>query len=957
MDQEHWRKVEELFHAAHEHEPEARQAILDVACGGDTELRRHVELLLAKGEEAGSFLETPAIRDSALTQTATVALPGRQFGPYRIVSRLGVGGMGEVYRAHDDKLGRDVAIKMLPPEFARDADRLARFRREARTLASLNHPNIAAIYGLEETTDVDCLVLEMVEGDALGGPLPLATALDRASQVAEALEAAHEKGIIHRDLKPANIKVTPQGRVKVLDFGLAKALWGTEGNPDLSKTAPMTGVETLVGHIVGTPGYMSPEQARGGEVDQRTDIWSFGCLFYELLTGKRAFAGATLSETIAAVLQREPDWQALPTGTPARVRDLVRQCLKKDASQRLSNISDARDAIEEAQRGRSHWKAVAIASVGLVALAVGAALWLRGPAHPLDRSTWVQLTKFPDSVSQPALSQDGKMVAFIRGNSTFYGPGQIYVKILPHGEPVQLTHDSIEKMSPAFSPDGARIAYTTYREQDFSWDTWVIPVLGGEPQPWLKNASGLVWTAPRRVLYSEIKRGLHMGIIAAEESRMGERDVYLPANEMSMAHRSYLSPDGKWVLLVEMDQDHLWLPCRVVPMDGSSPGRQVGPPGGGCTFGAWSPDSKWIYLTSTAVGANHIWRQRLPDGRPEQITSGPTEEEGIAMAPDGRSFVTAVALQNTSLWVHDAKGEHGILVEGNTAQPRFTPDGKRLCYRIVKEPPNEWSYYRDAGELRVTDLDSGHSEPLVQGFQALDYDISADGREVVMETADSDGKPQLWLAPLDRNSPPRRVPKVEGGSPRFGPKGEIYFRQTSGQHVMEANAAWSTGVVYRIRPDGSGFEKALEQPILTMGAVSPDGRWLVAWATLSDGGSPAWQAFPLSGGTPILIGSATFFDWAPGGGSLSVTSESGAPRWPELSRPVVARPGLTADPGGGISYRTRNRQPAGRAQDRCRYGKARSLSGRVRVLSRDSAAQLIPHPCPLIASEGQGTFK
>jgi eukaryotic-like serine/threonine-protein kinase len=211
MDQQRWRRVEGLFHAALERAPEARQAFLDVSCGGDTGLGRQVELLLSKAEEAGSFLETPAMRDMTVTLTAAVPLLGRQIGPYRIVSPLGAGGMGEVYRAHDSKLGRDVAIKTLPAEFARDPDRLARFRREARTLASLNHPNIAAIYGLEESEEADFLVLELVEGETLRGALPVQTALDRALQVAQALEAAHGKGIIHRDLKPANVKVTPQG--------------------------------------------------------------------------------------------------------------------------------------------------------------------------------------------------------------------------------------------------------------------------------------------------------------------------------------------------------------------------------------------------------------------------------------------------------------------------------------------------------------------------------------------------------------------------------------------------------------------------------------------------------------------------------------------------------------------------------------------------------------------------
>ena len=310
-----------------------------------------------------------------------------------------------------------------------------------------------------------------------------------------------------------------------------------------------------------------------------------------------------------------------------------------------------------------------------------------------------------------------------------------------------------------------------------------------------------------------------------------------------MAHRSYLSPDGKWVLLVEMDQDHIWVPCRVVPMDGSSLGRQVGPPGGGCTFGAWSPDGKWMYFTSNAGGVYHIWRQRFPDGQPEQITSGPTEEEGIAMAPDGRSFVTAVALENTSLWVHDARGERQISLEGNATNPKFTPDGKKLCYRIVNEAPNEFAWYRDPGEVRVADLESGRSEPLVPGFQALDYDISADGRQVVMETADREGKPRLWLAPFDRSSPPRQIPNVEGRSEVWTGRRNLLPPHGRDIHVCLPRS-----------PGRTGLRKALEKPVFLMRAVSPDGRWIEAWAPLPRQRTPRKQAFPLDGGPPVHIG-------------------------------------------------------------------------------------------------------
>jgi TolB-like protein len=352
MKQDLWRQAEDLFDAALERSPETRRAFLDEACADDAELRRVVEVLLSKDQKAGSFLEGPVLASVSVTLGDRGALLGRQIGPYRILSLLGAGGMGEVYRAHDGKLDRDVAIKTLPPEFARDPGRLARFQREARTLASLNHPNIAAIYGLEESPEADCLVLELVEGETPRGPLPLATALDYACQVAAALQVAHEHGIVHRDLKPANLKVTPHGTVKVLDFGLAKAIWRTEEKPDLAQSGAGVMDGSVTGLALGTPAYMSPEQARGGVVDQRTDIWAFGCLLYELLAGKRAFERESVPATTAAVMEEEPEWRALPERTPRTVRDLLRRCLQKDPNRRLNNIGEARTLLQNVRLGR-----------------------------------------------------------------------------------------------------------------------------------------------------------------------------------------------------------------------------------------------------------------------------------------------------------------------------------------------------------------------------------------------------------------------------------------------------------------------------------------------------------------------------------------------------------------------------------------------------------------------------
>jgi TolB-like protein len=354
MTPERWQKIEQLYHAALAREECQRAAYLQEVCPGDDTLRQEVESLLAQHNAAGSFLDAPAIEVAAkaLAEDLSQSSPmGKQLGSYKILSLLGAGAMGEVYLARDSKLNRDVAIKVLPQAFVGNPERLARFQREARMLASLNHPNIATIYGLEHADAVNYLVMELVSGQTLAerlrvGPLDINEALKISGQIAEGLDAAHEKGVIHRDLKPANVKVTPEGRVKVLDFGLAKA-FAVDGRQDLSNARTLTAAGSEDGSILGTPAYMSPEQARGKAVDKRTDIWAFGCVLYELLTGKEAFRGETVSDTIAAILEREPNWQALPAATPAKIRDLLRRSLQKDTQRRLRDFGDARIEIEE----------------------------------------------------------------------------------------------------------------------------------------------------------------------------------------------------------------------------------------------------------------------------------------------------------------------------------------------------------------------------------------------------------------------------------------------------------------------------------------------------------------------------------------------------------------------------------------------------------------------------------
>ncbi|MBV8819826.1 MAG: protein kinase, partial [Acidobacteriaceae bacterium] len=542
--------MEELFHAALAHPPEARAAFLDSACGGDDTIRREVELLVSKEGQAGSFLERPVVWGST-------SVPPQEWGPYRITGLLGAGGMGEVYRAHDVRLGRDVALKILPEEFARDPNRLARFRREARALASLNHPNIAAIYALERHGDVDCLVLELVDGETLRGPLPVAKALHYAHQIATAIEAAHAKGIIHRDLKPSNAKVTLDGVVKVLDFGLAKELFATDPDPDRLPDRPAPDFETHGSHIAGTPGYMSPEQSRGEPIDQRTDVWSFGCLLYELLTGERAFPESAMFH--------EPNWQTLPRVTPARIRELLRQCLRQDKTQRLAEVGTIRKELERVRNARS--RKLPLIAVGALGFAViVAAIWLPNSAPPGDRSSWIQLTSLSDPVSQPVLSHDGTKLAFVRSANTYLALGQVYSKKLPDGDPIQLTHDKLKKLNPAFSPDDGFVSYTAVDPQ-FNWSTWLVPVSGGEPKQWLRDIADLVWTGPHHILFSKMRLNPHMDIVASTDQGNDERTIYAPAGNRARANRPQVSADGKWVAMAEMLDGGNWGPCRVVPSD------------------------------------------------------------------------------------------------------------------------------------------------------------------------------------------------------------------------------------------------------------------------------------------------------------------------------------------------------------------------------------------------------
>jgi eukaryotic-like serine/threonine-protein kinase len=504
--------------------------------------------------------------------------------------------------------------------------------------------------------------------------------------------------------------------------------------------------------------------------------------------------------------------------------------------------------------------AVAMAGALVVLLAIAClGIWLflhRSRINPASREAWVKITNFSDSATQPALSPDGHMVAFIRGPETFVTPGQIYVKILPDGDPVQLSHDDLPKMAPAFSPDGSRIAYTT-TDRTFAWNTWVVSVLGGEPKKLLPNAAALTWLDQQHVMFSEMKPSTAstvMGLVTARESRAEERDIYLPP---VMAHRSWLSPDRKWVLVSEMDNKG-WGPCRVVPFDGSTKGELVGPKPGRCTYAAWSPDGATMYFSADAGDGYHIWRQVFPDGKPEQITFGPTEEEGVAVAPDGRSLVTSAGIRDSTVWLHDAHGDRQISGEGFAGVPGlglggekicsiFSPDGKKLYYLVRKQPSRSWL----SGELWAADLDSGRSEPVMPGISInAEFSVSPDGKRVVFEATDAKGEPHAWIAPLDRSSPPEQITGSIARSPDFA-SGRIYFQAREGDDLF----------LYSVELAGGAPRKISSEPLPRMMGfveVSPHGKW---WLP----GIGPVLAHPVGGGTPIRICEFCSPGWGPEG--------------------------------------------------------------------------------------------
>jgi eukaryotic-like serine/threonine-protein kinase len=784
---------------------------------------------------------------------------GEVLGRYRIVEEIGAGGMGVVFCARDERLGRDLALKVLSPGVLHDEASRKRFRNEALMLSRLNHPCIQVIHDFDTQDGVDFLVSELVPGVTLvdklrAGPLSEKQLIDFGLQLAQGLAAAHAAGVLHRDLKPANLRVTPDGRLKILDFGLA-----TLSQNAVSVLSTMTSIFEAPGSVGGTVPYMSPEQLLGEKLDERSDIYAAGTVLYEMSTGRMAFAETVPTRLTNSILHQLPaSPRSVNSKVSAELERIILKCLEKDPELRYQSARELASDLKRLSVGgqttgsavmlpvRRKWyrfplvPAGAIAVVLVIGLVFATILRRQTPATNKSEPQFERITNYIDSASVPALSPDGRMVAFIRGAGNMgssANAGQVWIKLLPNGDPVQLTHDAVRKNAVTFSLDGSRIAYTQLNAR-FLWDTWEVPVLGGEPHRLLSNASGLSWIAPDRMMFSEVRpgEGVHMGIVTSSPSRAEETAVYWPQAVTNMAHNSALSPDRKWVLVVEMDGTG-WLPCRVVPFDGSGTVRVVGPPHGACTAAKWSPDGRWMYLGTNAGGSYHLWRQEFPDGKPEQLTNGITEEEGIAVSADGKSLLTAAGVREGTVWVHNRNGDRQITSEGFSFLPALSRDANTAYY--LKQTGSSRSYV--SGELWATDVDSGRQERVLPGYIIAHYDISRDGRKVVFAVAEG-GSTGIWIAPLDHTSAPRQL--TSGGEYRafFTPEGDIVYMTNKEPRYL-----------YRMKSDGSDNHQVMSDPILHLMSVSPDGEWAAMMVPSGHGEDVSVIAYSLHGRKPALI--------------------------------------------------------------------------------------------------------
>ena len=878
MNADRWRQIEELCHATMAREAGDRSRFLAEACAGDEPLRREVESLLAREPAAADFMSTPAAALAPhLLDHASRSLVGQRLGSYAIRSLLGVGGMGEVYRAHDSTLEREVAIKVLPLAFAADVPRRARFEREARILATLNHPHIGAIYGVHDAGAVLALVLELVEGQTLaeriaaapgGTGLPLVEALDLARQIADGLDAAHDKGIVHRDLKPANIKITPDGVAKVLDFGLAKEATAAGGRTDLAGSRE--------GIILGTAAYMSPEQARGQTVDRRADIWAFGCVLYEMLTGRHAFPGETMSDTIARILERDPDWSRLPATTPPAVHRLLRRCLAKHPKQRMRDIGDVAlelDTLDDAppappgppatvtpwarRRGWLPWAAV-------IALISGITIresWRPTAVdNPLANGVFSRFTDWDGTEEGAEISPDGKFVAFL---SDRLGEFDVWLSQVGSGHFAPLTRD-IPPLAPSgsivrklgFSGDGADIWFNPGDGKSLL----LMPMTGGTPHAFLREGANTpAWSADGTHVAYVYKPDRDDPMFVADRTGADPHQVLPPG--VNKVNNPVWSPDNQWIYFVSgpEPQDEMNMDVWRVRSSGGTPERLT-EQHAAVNFLTVLDARTLLYIARADDWSGPwLWALDVKTRVARRVPSGIDQYTSVAASRDGRRVVATVANPSARLWrvpLLDRPADEGEAepyplptATGRTMAPRF--GGKALFYfsagetgdglwRVedgqaseiwrnvdgaLSEPP---AVSPDGGrvavvvrrggrrQLSVMSADGTNRQTLAAGIEVEGVagqgtiDWSPDGKQIVVGGHDATG-PALFLIPIDGGA---YVRLIEGKwvNPVWSPDGNVIVyagRSLVGQVDLHAvrprdGSAVDLGIVWA-RPGGYRF--------------------------------------------------------------------------------------------------------------------------------------------------------
>jgi serine/threonine protein kinase len=823
---------------------------------------------------------------------------GTRLGGYEVVAPIGKGGMGEVYRARDLKLGREVAIKVLPDSVARAPEQLARFEREGRLLAALNHPNIANIYGLEDTTDIRALVMELVEGPTLAdrivrGAVPTAEATSIARQIVDALDAAHERGIIHRDLKPANIKITPEGVVKVLDFGLAKAA-DELVNPDLTQSPTITGVGTRDGVILGTAAYMSPEQARGAMVDKRTDIWAFGCVLYEMLSGRAAFGRDTLSDTIVAILDRDPDWSAIPPGTPAVLRGLMRRCLERDQKRRLRDIGDARADLDapilaasepkEAAARSIPWLPWSVAAASLIALIAMSWGWwspTRGSstATAPGFSRMISITAGPAREFGPVISPDGKWVAYVSNEG---GSPNVWVKFVAGGEPVNLTATSGLDISGSsgiggleVSPDGSRLAVQArVRGSTTAFATYEIPApLPGTPRALLDPSFLAMRWSPDGTRMTFIRAGATAGdaIWVADGDGTNRREI-VPANGGTHMHWPSWGHDGFIYYIrpvmagFNLVQTEIY---RVAP-DGGTP-EPVVTTLKRALFPLLLPDGGLIY-SADPNGVNlGMWWRRGTTVLP--LTFGLGDYAEPRVSADGRVLVATRYENHHSLMRIETSGpQAGKMTPltdgfGGDLDPTAVPTTPRIVFSSTRTGNRHlWTANSDGTDVRP--LTSGASQDERPA-------LSPDGQTVAF-VSDRGGQRGIWLIAAAGGSPRKLVDTIPVSSLSWSRDGTaIVYAASAGTWPGLWRVSVGNGQVAQITTPGAVGEPVwspTDDRIAYLEA-STTGPSFVGLSFIAPDGDP--RSAKAIKAPNISSGFANgFAAWSPDGRRLAVTSQN-----------------------------------------------------------------------------------